>query len=81
MTKPYYSWDYEQNENGEFDIPVGETFDYKGKDLKVVYDNHTCGCDNCFFYPGTVSCNCDCLACLGFERADGKDVHFKEVKE
>ena len=47
MNKPF--WEYEQNENGDLDIPVGSTFDYKEMTLKVICDNHTCGCDNCFF--------------------------------
>lgn len=82
MIKPFYSWDYKMNENSEFDIPVGETFDYKGTALKVVCDKRReYGCDNCFFNPGTVDCNCDRLACLGDDRTDGKNVHFEEVKD
>lgn len=80
MSKPFY--EYEMNENCEFDIPVGETFDYKGKTLKVISANHTYGCDDCFFNPpGLGDCKCDRFACLGSERKDGQCVVFEEVKE
>lgn len=68
--------EYEMNEYGDYDIPVGETFDYKGNVLKVVSDNGSCSCKDCFLEN-----RCYEFTCLAGERLDGKNVIFEEVKE
>ena len=65
---------------------VGETFkdEESGKILKVVeFDGHIHDCDLCAFgtrhFEDNFEC-CDLLLCSILNRADGKAVHFEEVK-
>lgn len=78
MIKPF--WEYEQNKNSDLDIPVGETFDYKGMTLKVVPDNGSYCCNDCFFAPKKEKDSCFGFACFADERLDGQDVILEEVK-
>lgn len=67
--------EYEMNENDEYEIPVGETFDYKGNVLKVVLDNGSYSCKDCFLAD-----RCYEFTCLAGERLDGHNVIFEEVE-
>ena len=70
---------YEKNENGSFDIPIGETFNYKGVALKVVRDNGNC-CYACYFIPDERYV-CGRFACERSVRKDKKDIVFEKVEE
>lgn len=72
--------EYDMNECYEYDIPVGETFSYKGKTLKVVLDKSSYSCNECFFGIKNDKCYCRRFACFAVTRLDGKDVIFEEVK-
>ena len=73
--------EYETNEDYQYDIPVGETFVYKGLNLRVVPDNYEYSCKDCFFDPGKVNYDCGRFCCFGSERLDEQNVIFEEVKE
>lgn len=72
-------YEYEQNEDGAVDIPIGETFAYKDVTLKVILDNGNC-CKACYFVPDD-DYPCGCFACASSERKDEKSVIFEKVKE
>lgn len=79
MAKPYYCWGYEMNENGAFDIPIGETVAYNEVTLKVVLDNGN-GCNACYFKPDNDYICCR-FGCTSYDRKDGESVIFEEVKD
>lgn len=72
---------YEMNEDYEYDIPVGETFNYKGMTLKVVQDNGSYCCNDCFFAPKKEKYSCSDFACLAGTRLDCKSIIFEEVEK
>ena len=72
-------FEYEQNENGAFDIPIGETFAYNGVALKVVLDNGN-NCNACYFMPDN-DYICGRFGCASSERKDEESVIFEKVKE
>ena len=72
---------YDVNSYYEYDIPIGETFDYKGTTLKVVRNNDTFSCNDCFFSLKKGTLSCFRFACYSDSRKDEQDVIFKDVEE
>lgn len=61
-------------------IPIGETFQYKHKTIKVIKDvEEEIQCDKCIFEicPDDM---CEAIACCSYQRDDGKNVYFELVK-
>ena len=62
-----------------YDLPIGQKFAFEGTLNEVVFEV-------CEGKPGSLCVNCDLkgfcelLACLSYERSDGNNVYFKEVK-
>ena len=60
------------------DLPIGETFDYKGTKLEVIEDTReTLHCSGCYFNFSHEGCS-EYLCSSGM-REDGKEVIFKAV--
>lgn len=69
------------------EVPVGETFCFKGKRTKYVCMTRSCRCEDCAFdftkqhgrqRRADVGRRCDCFACHPTQRTDGNFV--KAVK-
>lgn len=60
------------------DLPIGETFDYKGTKLKVVEEtSENFHCSGCYFNLSHEGCSF--YLCSSGMREDGKEVIFKAV--
>lgn len=73
--------EYETNGDCEYDVPVGETFTYKGLCLRVVQDHYEYSCRECFFDPKKGKDSCWDFACFAESRLDGKNVIFEQVND
>lgn len=58
---------------------IGERFNINGITIEIVETEYH-SCDNCAFFEQSLEF-CDNIKCADYERFDGKNIYFKEVKK